>query len=49
MTFDFKNILIGIIVGVLITIVIGALLNDVHIEIQIGDKTKNNSMLNEEI
>jgi hypothetical protein len=49
MTFDSKNILIGIIIGVLITIIIGGLLNDVHIEIQVGNKAKNNSILHEEI
>ena len=45
MPFDFKNILIGIIIGTLITIIIGCLLSDVHIEIQIGNKTKNNEVV----
>tara|TARA_B100000959_G_scaffold42975_1_gene43292 strand:- start:530 stop:679 length:150 start_codon:yes stop_codon:yes gene_type:complete len=35
--FDFKNILIGIIIGALGTIVIGCLLNDVYIDVQVGD------------
>jgi len=45
--FDFKNILIGIIIGILGIIVIGFFLNDVHIEIQVGDKTKNSDILDE--
>ena len=47
MKFDFKNILIGIIIGILGIIVIGFFLNDVHIEIQVGDKTKNSDILDE--
>ena len=49
MNFRFKNILIGVVIGVLMTIIIGCLLNDVHVEIQVGNKTKNDSTLNEEI
>ena len=37
---DFKNILIGIIIGVLCTIIVGCLLSDVYIDIQIGDIDK---------
>ena len=47
MKFDFKNILIGIIIGILGIIIIGFFLNDVHIEIQVGDKTKNSDILDE--
>ena len=49
MSLDSKSILIGIIIGVLITLIIGGILSDVHIEIQIGNKAKNNEMLYEEI
>ena len=44
MKFDFKNILLGIMIGILGTLIIGCLLNDVYIDIQIGDKIdeKNN-------
>ena len=49
MSLDSKSILIGIIIGVLITIIIGGFLSDIHIEIQIGNKAKNNEMLYEEI
>ena len=45
MSLNSKSILIGIIIGVLITIIIGCLLSDVHIEIQIGNKTKNNEVV----
>ena len=38
MKFDFKNILIGIIIGVLGTLIVGCLLNDVYIDIQVGNK-----------
>ena len=34
---DFKNILIGIIIGVLGTIIVGCLLNDVYIDVRVGD------------
>ena len=37
MKFDFKNILIGVIIGVLSTIIVGCLVNDVYIDIRIGD------------
>ena len=37
MKFDFRNILIGIIIGVLSTIIVGCLVNDVYIDIRIGD------------
>ena len=47
MKFDFKNILIGIIIGILGIVIIGFFLNDVHIEIQVGDKTKNSNTLHE--
>ena len=39
MKFDFKNILLGIMIGILGTLIIGCLLNDVYIDIQIGDTT----------
>ena len=44
MKFDFKNILLGIMIGILGTLIIKCLLNDVYIDIQIGDKIdeKNN-------
>ncbi len=47
MKFDFKNILIGIIIGILGIIIIGFFLNDVHIEIQVGDKIKDNNIVHE--
>ena len=37
MKFDFKNILVGIIIGVLSTIIVGFLLNDIYIDVRIGD------------
>ena len=37
MKFDFKNILIGVIIGVLCTLLVGCLLNDVYIDVRIGD------------
>ena len=37
MKFDFKNILIGIIIGVFSTIILTCLINDVYIDIRIGD------------
>ena len=37
MKFDFKNILIGIIIGVFSTIILACLINDVYIDIRIGD------------
>ena len=40
MKFDFKNNLIGIIIGILGTITAGCLINDVYIDIQIGDNTE---------
>ena len=45
MKFDFKNILIGIIIGVLGTIVIVCLLNDVYIDVRIGDIESNPTKL----
>ena len=41
MKFDFKNILLGIIIGVLGTIIIGCLLNDVYIDVRVGDIESN--------
>ena len=38
MKLDFKNIIIGIIIGILGTLIIGVLLTDVYIDIRIGDK-----------
>ena len=40
MKFDFKNILIGIVIGVLGTITVGCLINGVDINIQVGDNTE---------
>ena len=40
MKFDFKNILIGIIIGVLGTIIVRCLINDVYINIQVGNNTE---------
>ena len=37
MKFDFKNILIGIIIGVLGTLIVRCLLNDVYIDVRVGD------------
>ena len=37
MKFDFRYILIGIIIGVLLTIIMGCLVNDVYIDIKIGN------------
>ena len=37
MKFDFKNILIGAIIGILGTIIVGCLLNDVYIDVRVGD------------
>tara|TARA_X000001036_G_C20566774_1_gene760920 strand:- start:618 stop:758 length:141 start_codon:yes stop_codon:yes gene_type:complete len=38
MEFDFKNILIGFIIGVMSVLLIIFLINDISIEIKIGDK-----------
>ena len=46
MKFDSKNICIGIIIGILGTILIGCLLNDVSIDIQIGDRDKLDQNIN---
>ena len=46
MKIDFKNILIGMIIGFLMTIIIGCLLNDVHVDIRIGDDL-NKEVLND--
>ena len=37
MKLDFKNIIIGIVIGVLGTLVISLLLTDIYIDIRIGD------------
>ena len=37
MKLDFKNILIGVIIGILSTIIIMCLISDVYIDIRIGD------------
>ena len=37
MKFDFKNILIGIIIGALGVVIVGCLLNDVYIDVRVGD------------
>ena len=46
MKFNFKNILIGIIIGILGTIIVGCLFNDVSIDIQIGDRDKLDQNIN---
>ena len=46
MTFDFKNILIGIIIGVLGTIVVGCFLNDIYIDVRVGDIEELSTKLN---
>ena len=38
MKIDFKNIVLGIIIGILITLLGLMFLNDVSVEIQIGDE-----------
>ena len=38
MNIDFKNIILGIIIGILITLLGLMFLNDVSVEIQIGDE-----------
>ena len=35
--FDFKNILIGFIIGIIGTIIVGCLFNDVYIDVRVGD------------
>ena len=40
MKFDFKNILIGIIIGTFGTILVGCFLDDVYIDIQFGNIEK---------
>ncbi len=37
MKFDFKNIVIGFVIGILSTIIVGCLLSDIYIDIRIGD------------
>ena len=38
MKIDFKNIILGIIIGILVTLAGLILVNDVSVEIQIGDE-----------
>ena len=45
MKFDFKSILIGIIIGFILTIFIGCLLNDVYVDIRIGDQLNKKDIL----
>ena len=40
MKFDLKSLVFGIIIGILSTIIIGALLSDVYIDIRVGDDIK---------
>ena len=37
MKFDFKNVLIGVILGVVSTVIVLSLLSEVHIDVRIGD------------
>ena len=37
MKFDFKNIVIGVAIGILSTIIVSCFLSDVYIDIRIGD------------
>ena len=41
MKLDYKNILIGILIGICSTLFIGAMLNDIYIDVQIGEKKDN--------
>ena len=46
MEFDFKNIVLGVIIGILSTIIIACLVSDVYIDIRIGDNKKiGNSLI----
>jgi len=45
MKLDFKNILIGIIIGFILAIFIGCLLNDVYVDIRIGDQVNKKDVL----
>ena len=45
MKLDFKNILIGIIIGFILAIFIGCLLNDVYVDVRIGDEINNRDIL----
>ena len=45
MKFDFKSILIGIIIGFILTVSIGCLLNDVYVDIRIGDQVNKKDVL----
>ncbi len=38
MKLNYKSLIIGIIIGICSTLFIGAMLNDVYIDIQIGEK-----------
>ncbi len=38
---DYKNILIGIVIGLFIAVVSISMINDVSIEIEIGEKIEN--------
>tara|TARA_Y100000817_G_scaffold313210_1_gene308795 strand:+ start:785 stop:907 length:123 start_codon:yes stop_codon:yes gene_type:complete len=38
---DYKNILIGILIGLFIAVVSFSMINDVSIEIEIGEKIEN--------
>ncbi len=43
MKLDLKSVLIGIIIGILIFVLVGLLINDVHIDIRLGDIDKINN------
>ena len=45
MSIDSRSVLIGIVIGSLLTIIIGGILSELHIEIQIGNKSNNNGVL----
>lgn len=44
MKFDLKSLVFGIIIGILSTIIIGALLSDVYVDIRIGDDSEYNNI-----
>ncbi len=45
MKFDFKNIFIGIIIGILGTLIVGFLLNDIYIDIRVGEMEEKTNLI----
>jgi hypothetical protein len=45
MVFDFKNILVGMIIGFILAFFLFFLLNDVHIDIRIGDNVNKKGIV----